>query len=44
MQEFGINAADITKLKGAGFCTVSSVIMATRKELCNIKGINEAKI
>lgn len=44
LQEGGINAADITKLKAAGYCTVSSVIMATRKELCNIKGFNEAKV
>ena len=44
LQEGGINAADITKLKAAGYCTVSSVIMATRKELCNIKGFNEGKI
>lgn len=44
LQEGGINAADITKLKTAGYCTVSSVIMATRKELCNIKGFNDAKV
>lgn len=44
LQDFGINAADITKLKAAGFCTISSIFMATKKELTNIKGINEAKI
>lgn len=44
LQEHGINAADIAKLKTSGFCTISSIVMATKKELCNIKGINEAKI
>lgn len=40
LQEHGINAADIAKLKSSGFCTISSIVMATKKELCNIKGIN----
>ena len=31
LQECGINVADINKLKSAGFCTVSSVVMATKK-------------
>ena len=44
LQEHGINAADIAKLKANGFCTISSIVMATKKELTNIKGINEAKI
>lgn len=44
MQDCGINAADIAKLKAAGLCTVSSIVMATKKELTNIKGINEGKI
>jgi meiotic recombination protein DMC1 len=44
LQEHGINAADIAKLKTSGFCTITSIVMATKKELCNIKGINEAKI
>lgn len=44
LQDFGINAADIAKLKTSGFCTISSIVMATKKELTNIKGINEAKI
>ena len=42
--DHGINAADINKLKSAGFCTISSIVMGTKKELTNIKGINEAKI
>lgn len=44
LQEYGINAADIAKLKSGGFCTISSIIMAPKKELTNVKGINEAKI
>ena len=44
LQDLGINAADITKLKTAGFCTITSLIMGTKKELSNIKGINDAKI
>lgn len=44
LQEHGINAADIAKLKTSGFCTITSIVMATKKELCNIKGINQAKI
>lgn len=44
LQEFGINAADLNKLKASGFCTVSSILMATKKELLNIKGITDQKI
>lgn len=44
LQSFGINAADITKLKATGYCTVMSIIMATKKDLLNVKGISEAKL
>lgn len=44
LQPLGINAADITKLKASGYCTVLSIIQATRKDLCQIKGISEAKV
>lgn len=44
LQEFNINAADITKLKGAGICTVKGLLMVTRKELLNIKGISDVKV
>lgn len=44
LQNSGINAADITKLKQAGFCTVMSLFMAPKKELLNIKGITDAKL
>lgn len=44
LQDVGINAADIAKLKASGFCTVSSILMVTKKDLANIKGITEQKI
>lgn len=44
LQNMGINAADLNKLKVAGYCTVLSVVMATRKDLLNVKGISDAKI
>ena len=39
----GISATDIKKLSEAGFHTVESVAYSTRKVLCGIKGISEAK-
>lgn len=44
LQDLGINVADINKLKSAGFCTILSLIQTTKKELCNIKGLSEAKV
>lgn len=44
LQEHGINAADLKKLKTAGICTVKGVQMTTRKCLEKIKGISEAKV
>ena len=44
LQNHGINATDIKKLKTAGICTVKGVQMTTRKRLCGIKGISEAKV
>ncbi len=44
LQTLGINVSDIQKLKNAGFCTVLSVLQATKKELMNIKGITEGKL
>ncbi|KAG0332405.1 Meiotic recombination protein dmc1 [Podila horticola] len=44
LQNHGVNAADITKLKQAGICTVRCVQMMTRKSLCRIKGFSEAKV
>uniref|UniRef100_A0A673AA06 DNA meiotic recombinase 1 n=1 Tax=Sphaeramia orbicularis TaxID=375764 RepID=A0A673AA06_9TELE len=39
-----INMADIKKLKSVGICTVKGIQMTTRKALCNIKGLSEAKV
>ena len=44
MQEFGIPAADIKKLKEGGVNTVDYLAHATKKELCAIKGLSEAKV
>lgn len=44
LQNHGINAADIKKLKTAGICTLKGIQMATRKKLCAIKGLSEAKV
>lgn len=44
LQEHGINVADINKLKAVGLHTVTSVIMTTRRELLNIKGMADNKI
>ena len=44
LQTHGINVADIKKLKSAGICTVKGIQMITKKKLCNIKGLSEAKV
>nr|XP_061807488.1 meiotic recombination protein DMC1/LIM15 homolog isoform X2 [Nerophis lumbriciformis] len=44
LQKHGINMADIKKLKLVGICTVKGIQMTTRKALCNIKGMSEAKV
>ena len=44
LQEYGINAADINKIKAAGICTAKGILMATRKEIANIKGIGDNKV
>ncbi|XP_022090666.1 DNA repair protein RAD51 homolog A [Acanthaster planci] len=43
LESQGISANDVKKLEEAGLHTVESVAYATKKELCNIKGISEAK-
>uniref|UniRef100_A0A7E4VTS3 DNA repair protein RAD51 homolog n=1 Tax=Panagrellus redivivus TaxID=6233 RepID=A0A7E4VTS3_PANRE len=43
LEQHGIHSTDIRKLKEAGFCTVDSIIHATRKELLTVKGISEQK-
>lgn len=44
LQDCGINAADLKKLKEAGLHSALSVIYTTRKDLCNIKGLSEQKV
>ena len=44
LQEHGINAADIKKLKDAGIHTVAAVIMSTRKRIEAIKGMSDGKV
>lgn len=38
------NMADLKKMKSVGICTVKGIQMTTRKALCNIKGLSEAKV
>lgn len=40
----GIGMQDINKLKKEGYCTVKSVLMEVKKNLCKIKGLSEAKL
>jgi len=43
LEAAGVGASDIKKLKDAGMYTVEAVAMSTKKALCDIKGISEAK-
>ncbi|ETI43092.1 DNA repair protein RAD51, variant 3 [Phytophthora nicotianae CJ01A1] len=43
LEQAGINATDVNKLKEAGMHTVDAVAMATKKQLVSIKGISEVK-
>ena len=44
LQNHGINVADLKKLKTAGICTIRGLKMQTKKKLCQIKGLSEAKV
>jgi meiotic recombination protein DMC1 len=44
LQAYGINVADLNKLRSAGLCTVLGVLMTTRKDLINIKGLSDGKV
>jgi len=44
LQDSGINAADLKKLKDAGFNTSQSVAFAMRKDLLSIKGLSDQKV
>ncbi|EPY88393.1 hypothetical protein CB1_000175005 [Camelus ferus] len=39
-----MNVADIKKLKSVGICTIKGIQMTTRRALCNVKGLSEAKV
>jgi len=43
LQDAGINATDITKLKEDGFATVGQLFQVSMKRLLQVKGISEAK-
>lgn len=43
LEEMGIAKGDIDKLKSAGFTTIESFINATKKSICEVKGISENK-
>lgn len=38
------NVADIKKLKSVGICTIKGIQMTTKRALCNVKGLSEAKV
>ncbi|KAG7367542.1 DNA repair and recombination protein radA [Nitzschia inconspicua] len=44
LQEHGIAANDIEKLRNAGYYTVESIAHATNRKLSDVKGISEAKV
>ncbi|KTB22545.1 Meiotic recombination protein DMC1 [Nakaseomyces glabratus] len=44
LQNYGINASDIQKLKGSGIYTVNTAQSTTRRNLVKIKGLSEVKV
>lgn len=44
LQDFGVNAADINKLKDAGYATIGQLFQVAHKHLLQVKGISEAKL
>ena len=43
LQAFGINVADITKLREAGLVTCGSILQHPMKDLLAIRGISEGE-
>ena len=43
LQAGGVSASDVKKLVAGGYMTVQSVVMATMKRLCEVRGVSEAK-
>eukprot|EP01127_Copromyxa_protea_P022822 TRINITY_DN837_c0_g1_i9.p1 TRINITY_DN837_c0_g1~~TRINITY_DN837_c0_g1_i9.p1 ORF type:complete len:228 (-),score=36.33 TRINITY_DN837_c0_g1_i9:462-1145(-) len=44
LQKYGIQVADINKLKAGGIHTVTGVTMQTKKALTSLKGLSEGKV
>ena len=44
LQDGGINAADLKKLKEAGIHSAMAVMYTTKKDLCNIRGMSDTKV
>ncbi len=44
LQEAGLNAADLKKLKESGFHTVTSVLYTMKKDLVAVKGLSDQKV
>ncbi|GAV52797.1 hypothetical protein ZYGR_0AI00790 [Zygosaccharomyces rouxii] len=44
LQNHGINASDLQKLKASGIFTVNTVLSTTRRHLARIKGLSEVKV
>lgn len=44
LQNYGINASDLLKLKSNGIFTVNTVLSTTRRNLLKIKGLSEVKV
>ncbi|KAK9238030.1 Rad51-domain-containing protein [Lipomyces kononenkoae] len=44
LQNLGINAADIQKLRAAGIYAISTVLSTTRRNLLKVKGLSEVKV
>ncbi|KAI2805455.1 Meiotic recombination protein dmc1 [Blomia tropicalis] len=44
LQNHGINALDIKKLKAAGICTIKGINMCMKSKLVQIKGLSEMKV
>ncbi|KNC50599.1 RAD51/dmc1 protein [Thecamonas trahens ATCC 50062] len=43
LQTVGVSATDVKKLVAGGYATVQSVLMSTMRDLCEVKGVSEAK-
>ncbi|AAS54591.1 AGR101Cp [Eremothecium gossypii ATCC 10895] len=44
LQNYGINASDLQKLKASGIFSVNTVLSTTRRNLLKIKGFSEVKV